>query len=177
MRVVDPENLERDLGYGKEGLLLVKGPNVMQGYLNQPEKTREVIRDGWYVTGDMARIDHDGFVTITDRLSRFSKIGGEMVPHQLLEEKIQDALGKTETVCAATSVPDEKRGERLVLLLTPEACPPEEALRILREAGLPNLWIPSRESVLLIDAIPVLGSGKMDLKGLREMALAMTAKS
>ncbi|MFP4380357.1 MAG: acyl-[ACP]--phospholipid O-acyltransferase [Candidatus Sumerlaeia bacterium] len=170
MKVVDPENTEKDLGYGQEGLLLVKGPNVMQGYLNQPEKTAEVMRGDWYVTGDVARIEHDGFVHITDRLSRFSKIGGEMVPHQLIEEKIQEGLERTETVCAVTSLPDEKRGEKIVLLLTPDACEPEEAIRILREAELPNLWIPSAKNIIKIDSIPLLGSGKMDLKGIRELA-------
>ena len=70
-------------------MLLIKGPNVMHGYLNKPEKTAEVIRDGWYITGDIAKIDADGFITITDRASRFSKIGGEMVPHIKVEEILQ----------------------------------------------------------------------------------------
>ena len=106
MKVVDPDNHELK-GLNQEGLLLVKGPNVMLGYLNQPEKTAEAIMDGWYVTGDMATMDEDGFVTITDRLARFSKIGGEMVPHLALEEVYLESLDTTETVVVVTSVPDE----------------------------------------------------------------------
>ena len=98
------------------GLLLVRGPNVMQGYLGQPEKTAEVLRDGWYVTGDIAVLDEDGFLSIIDRLSRFSKIGGEMVPHMKIEEQIHAAAGVTEHSFAVTGVPDEKKGERLIVL-------------------------------------------------------------
>src|SRR5678816_2873969 len=86
-KIVDKETGEGPL-FGREGLLLVKGPNLMAGYLNQPERTAEVMRDGWYVTGDIASIDEDGFIFITDRLSRFSKIGGEMVPHLKVEEAV-----------------------------------------------------------------------------------------
>ena len=81
---------------GQSGMLLVRGPNVMQGYLGKPEKTAEVLRDGWYVTGDIASLDEDGFLEITDRLSRFSKIGGEMVPHIKIEEKLHELAGATE---------------------------------------------------------------------------------
>ena len=170
MKVVSPDDLSRELGYGEDGLLLVKGPNVMKGYLGQPAKTAEVIREGWYVTGDIARISHDGFVTITDRLSRFSKIGGEMVPHQHIEEKLQALLGKEETVCAVTSAPDEKKGEQLVVLLTPEAGDPAEAHRLLAESNLPHLWVPPKRNFFTIDAIPILGTGKVDLKGLSTLA-------
>ena len=170
MKVVSPDDLGRELGYGEDGLLLVKGPNVMKGYLGQPAKTAEVIREGWYVTGDIARISHDGFVTITDRLSRFSKIGGEMVPHQHIEEKLQALLGKEETVCAVTSAPDEKKGEQLVVLLTPEAGDPAEAHRLLAESNLPHLWVPAKKNFFTIDAIPILGTGKVDLKGLSALA-------
>ena len=102
----------------------MRGPNVMQGYLGRPEKTAEVLRDGWYVTGDIAAIDEDGFLQITDRLSRFSKIGGEMVPHIKIEEKLHELAGSTEQTFVVAGVPDEKKGERLVVLhkLSPENC-------------------------------------------------------
>src|SRR5438552_10937220 len=115
--------VDRDTGaplpYGQEGLLLVNGPNRMLGYVGQPEKTAEVLRDGWYVTGDIALIDPDGFVQIVDRLSRFSKIGGEMVPHIKIEEKLQELAGQTEPTFVVTAVPDERRGEQLVVLYVP----------------------------------------------------------
>ena len=111
-RVVDPETFA-PLPAGAEGLLLVTGANVMAGYLNQPELTAKVMRDGWYVTGDMARIDAEGHIAITGRLSRFAKIGGEMVPLEKVEEALHEVLGAAERVCAVACVPDETRGERL----------------------------------------------------------------
>ena len=87
------------------------------GYPRQTGKRRrEVLRDGWYVTGDIAAIDEDGFLQITDRLSRFSKIGGEMVPHIKVEEKLHELAGATEQTFVVAGVPDEKKGERLVVL-------------------------------------------------------------
>jgi acyl-[acyl-carrier-protein]-phospholipid O-acyltransferase/long-chain-fatty-acid--[acyl-carrier-protein] ligase len=171
VKVVDPETWE-PLSVGTPGMLLVKGPNVMKGYLGQPEETAKVIRDGWYTTGDIALVDTDGFIFITGRLSRFSKIGGEMVPHLLVEEAIQKALGGDEDELRAvvTSVPDEKKGERLVVVHTKLNMTPEEICRKLTEAGLPNLWIPSMDSFLEVEAIPVLGSGKTDLKAVADLA-------
>src|SRR5271163_3437422 len=112
VKIVDPET-QRTLGVDEPGLLLVRGPNVMRGYLGRPEKTAEVLRDGWYNTGDIAVVDEDGFLRITDRLSRFSKIGGEMVPHIKVEEKLQELADVAEQMFVVTAVPDEKKGERL----------------------------------------------------------------
>ena len=92
------------LPVGEEGLLLIYGPNVMKGYLGQPELTANVIRNGWYVTGDMARIDEDGFITLTGRLSRFAKIGGEMVPLERVEEELNAVLLTRARVPALTTV-------------------------------------------------------------------------
>ena len=171
MKVVDPDDLSCERRHGEEGMLLVKGPNVMQGYLGRPDLTEQVLIDGWYVTGDIARIDHDGFVTITDRLSRFSKIGGEMVPHLAIEEALHEALGAEGQVCAVTSLPDDRKGEKLVLLLTPEAGDVEGALEKLRTSGLPNLWIPAASNIHTVESLPMLGTGKLDLKGLKDLAL------
>jgi 1-acyl-sn-glycerol-3-phosphate acyltransferase len=171
-KVVDPETFQ-ELPLGESGMLLVKGPNVMKGYLHEPEKTAEVIRDHWYVSGDIAQIDKHGFIEITGRLSRFSKIGGEMVPHLTVEESIANFVqgdDQEEVMLVVTSVPDERKGERLVVVHRPMQKTPQEICDHLREQGLPNLFIPSTDSFLLVDEIPLLGTGKLDLKGVADLA-------
>jgi acyl-[acyl-carrier-protein]-phospholipid O-acyltransferase/long-chain-fatty-acid--[acyl-carrier-protein] ligase len=155
----------------QEGLLLVKGPNRMLGYLGQPERTSEVLRDGWYITGDIAAVDDEGFVRITDRLSRFSKIGGEMVPHLKVEEAVYAIVG--DHGCAVTGIPDEQRGERLAVLYTAPGISPDDVWRRLSETDLPRLWIPKRENIYQVDAIPLLGTGKLDLRGVKSKALEL----
>jgi acyl-[acyl-carrier-protein]-phospholipid O-acyltransferase / long-chain-fatty-acid--[acyl-carrier-protein] ligase len=159
---------------GQPGLLLVRGPNVMQGYLGRPEKTAEVLRDGWYVTGDIAALDEDGFLQITDRLSRFSKIGGEMVPHIRVEEKLHEFAGATEQLFVVTGVPDEKKGERLVVLHRLAQDKLETCLDKLAKGDLPNLWKPRPDQFFYVDAFAHLGSGKLDLRRIREIALDRT---
>jgi acyl-[acyl-carrier-protein]-phospholipid O-acyltransferase/long-chain-fatty-acid--[acyl-carrier-protein] ligase len=168
-RIVDPGTFE-DLGPDKEGMLLIKGASVMMGYLGEPEKTQQTIRDGWYVTGDIARMDQDGFITITDRLTRFSKIAGEMVPHLQVEDALQKALGTAEPKLVVTSLPDTQKGERLVVLHTPLEISLDELLVRLRNSSLPKLWLPRKENFFRIDSLPFLGSGKLDLKQVKETA-------
>jgi len=167
-KVVDPDTGET-LSAGREGLLLVKGPNRMLGYLGDPEKTKEVFRDGWYVTGDIASIDDDGFIRITDRLSRFSKIAGEMVPHIKVEEAVNRILG--DQSCVVVSVADEQKGERLVVLYIRKEIAPEELWSRLNQTDLPKLWVPRRDSFFPVDETPLLGSGKVDLKKAKAMVL------
>ena len=173
-KVVDRET-GAPLAHGQEGLLLVKGPNRMLGYLGQPEKTREVIRDGWYVTGDIAKIDEDGFIYLTDRLSRFSKIGGEMVPHLRIEEAIQQILG--DASCVVTAIPDEQKGERLVALYTNNKFTADQLWVRLNQTDLPKLWLPKREHFFAVDAIPVLGTGKVDLRAARVTAQTLATSA
>ena len=172
VKVVHPETGE-ELGVDEPGMLLVRGPNVMQGYFNRPDLTEKVIRDGWYVTGDVALIDADGFIRLTGRLSRFSKIGGEMVPHLLIEERLQQVLGAGEDnlLAVVTAVPDVRKGERLIVLHLPLEKRPGEICKELFETGLPNLWIPSADSFFQVEEIPVLGTGKLDLKRLKDLAV------
>lgn len=170
VRIVDPDTFE-PLPRQSPGLLLVRGPNVMRGYLGQDELTARVLRDGWYVTGDIALIDEDGFVKVTDRLSRFSKIGGEMVPHGKVEEALNEAAGSSLQVFAVTGIPDEKKGESLAVLYTVEESRIPEILEKLATKGLPNLFIPKKERFLKVTEIPVLGTGKVDLRAIRQKAI------
>jgi acyl-[acyl-carrier-protein]-phospholipid O-acyltransferase/long-chain-fatty-acid--[acyl-carrier-protein] ligase len=174
--VFHPETGEK-LGVNQEGMLKIKGPNVMLGYLNHPEKTAELIQDGWYTTGDIAVIDDDGFIRITGRQSRFSKIGGEMVPHIRIENELSRILDEQpndepEILCAVTSVPDPTKGERLIVLHKPMKLTVREVTDRLQAAGLPNLWIPGSDSFLEVESIPLLGTGKLDLRGIKDVAMA-----
>ena len=152
------------------GMLWFKGPNVFDGYLDDPARTADVIKDGWFRTGDLARFDEDGFLFIEGRLSRFSKIGGEMVPHETVEARIVEAFALSaegERVIAVTGVPDEAKGEALVVLTIRNI--DQKLLRDkLTEAGLPNLWIPKR--IQRIEKLPVLASGKLDLQACAKLA-------
>ena len=172
-KIVDPDTGEGPL-VGKEGLLLVTGPNQMRGYLGEDEMTRAAQRDGWYVTGDIAMIDEAGFIRITDRLSRFSKIAGEMVPHMRVEEQFQMLLAEPH-VCVVTAVPDPAKGERIVALYTDPRMTPQAIWEGLSRSDLPKLWIPKREDLHIVEAIPTLGTGKVDLRGVRLLAAERSA--
>ncbi|HTZ49222.1 MAG TPA: acyl-[ACP]--phospholipid O-acyltransferase [Verrucomicrobiae bacterium] len=171
IQIIDPESGE-SLPPDKPGLLLVNGPNVMVGYLNQPAKTEEVLKDGWYNTGDIAAVDEDGFLRITDRLSRFSKIGGEMVPHIRVEEKLLELLGAEHQVLAVTAIPDEKKGERLAVIHTLKEDALKNLVEKLAKTDLPALWKPRPDQFFFVDKLPYLGTGKLDLRKLREIARA-----
>jgi acyl-[acyl-carrier-protein]-phospholipid O-acyltransferase/long-chain-fatty-acid--[acyl-carrier-protein] ligase len=169
-KIVDIETSE-PLPFDNEGLLFIKGPNVMRGYLNKPELTSEAIKDGWYNTGDIAKMDEDGFIAITDRLSRFSKIGGEMVPHLAIEELLHDKLDAHDQLVAVTSVPDPKKGEELVVLYLSEAGKPDKLQKIIADSDLPNIWKPKRKNYIEVSEIPRLGSGKVNISKLKQIAL------
>lgn len=168
-QIRDPET-EAALSLHETGMLWLRGPNIFEGYLDDSARTAEVIQDGWFKTGDLARFDEDGFLFIEGRLSRFSKIAGEMAPHETIESKIGEVLElpRDERAIMITAIPDEVKGEALVLLTT-MVLDAADLRKRLSEAGLPNLWIPKK--IQQIEAIPVLASGKLDLKRCKEMAL------
>ena len=174
VRIVDAETLA-PVPVGQPGLLLVRGPNVMQGYLGRPDKTAEVLREGWYVTGDVATLDEDGFLQITDRQSRFSKIGGEMVPHIKVEEKLHEFAGVAEQTFVVAGVPDERKGERLVVLHKLGENELAACLEKLSLCDLPNLWKPRPDQFFRVESFHYLGTGKLDLRKMRETALVLTA--
>jgi acyl-[acyl-carrier-protein]-phospholipid O-acyltransferase/long-chain-fatty-acid--[acyl-carrier-protein] ligase len=165
----EPET-DRNLSLHDTGVLWLRGANIFEGYLHDPKRTAEILRDGWLKTGDIGRFDEDGFLYIEGRLSRFSKIGGEMVPHETIEQKIIDLLelsGRDERPIAIVGVQDEAKGEALVLLSAVDL-DLAELRKKLQEAGVPNLWIP--KEVHRVDSIPVLASGKLDLKKCQALA-------
>ena len=171
VKVVDIDT-SQPLPPGTAGMLLVKGPNVMLGYLGKPEKTAETLQNGWYSTGDVAVMEEDGFLTITDRLSRFSKIGGEMVPHIRIEEKLHDLAESTEQVFAVTAVSDDRKGERIVVVTTLAGQRLEAVLQKLAQCDLPALWKPKSGQFVHVDALPVLGTGKLDLRAIKTLAMS-----
>ena len=169
IRTTDPET-GAELPRGTEGMVHVKGPQIMAGYLDNPEATAKVLQDGWYCSGDLGYQDPDGFLLITGRLSRFSKIAGEMVPHEGVESALMAAAGVDERAVAVTSLPDAKRGERLAVVHTHWDMSPAEACRKLVATSIPRLWIPSAEDFVEVEELPLLGTGKLDLRKLREVA-------
>lgn len=152
------------------GLLWVRGPNLMRGYLDRPELNAKVLRQGWYCTGDIAELDENRDLRITDRLARFSKIGGEMVPHGVIERHLQEIVGGEEPAVLVTALRCAKKGERLAVLYTfaPERL---DAVRdALRCEGLPSLFQPHRDHYVHVESLPLLGSGKADLRAARRIA-------
>jgi len=158
---------------GQAGILEFKGPNIFPGYLGRADLTEKVLKGGWYHSADYGRLDGDGFLFIEGRRARFSKVGGEMVPHGVVEEELakwckqkgHGTEGALEVM--VTTVEDERKGESLVVLHVVDL-DPVEAERALREAGLPNLWIPKK--FRRVEKIPLLASGKLDLAAARKMA-------
>jgi acyl-[acyl-carrier-protein]-phospholipid O-acyltransferase/long-chain-fatty-acid--[acyl-carrier-protein] ligase len=169
-RVLDPET-RAERPATESGLIVLRGANIFPGYLGDEARTAAAFHEGWFVTGDLGRFDEDGFLRIEGRLSRFSKIGGEMVPHGTVEQKIVEAFGLEGSdgyVVFVTGVPDAQKGEQLVLLTTRDDITPEALREKLAAAGVTNLWIP--KVVKRAAAIPVLGTGKLDLKAANALA-------
>ena len=166
---------DKECDIDQSGIIWLKGPNIFPGYLNNPEKTDEVFEDDWFKTGDVGRVDEDGFLHIEGRISRFSKIAGEMVPHETLEAAIIEVLGlddETERKVAVVGVPDEKKGEAIILLscITDAATASQACIDLrykLLDAKIPSLWCP--RDILTVSEIPILASGKLDIKGCEDL--------
>lgn len=175
VRIVDIFS-KLDLPAGVQGVIQVKGPQVMLGYLNQPEETKRVLNDGWFSTGDIGFLDEEGFLTVTGRLSQFSKIAGEMVPHLAVEDEIMRITDLSSSELCVTSIPDEMRGERLVVISTHLNKQPTDVVKQLKASNLPRLWIPDVRDFIEVDAMPVMVNGKLDLVRLRQLALQKARK-
>jgi len=173
VKLTDPSDDDAQVPLDQQGVIWMRGPNIFPGYLDNEEMTKEVLRDGWFRTGDIGHMDEDGFLYIEGRISRFSKIGGEMVPHETVEAAVTRVLGldgETERKVAIVGIPDEKKGEALALLSTLPAQSLEQFCIDLRyrllDAGVPSLWTP--RTIIPINEIPLLASGKLDLKACKD---------
>jgi acyl-[acyl-carrier-protein]-phospholipid O-acyltransferase/long-chain-fatty-acid--[acyl-carrier-protein] ligase len=170
IRIRDPETNE-DRTLFEAGMLWLRGANLFEGYLHDEKRTADVLHDGWYKTGDVARLDEDGFLFIEGRLSRFSKIAGEMIPHLTVEQKIREAWPEMKEGdghgVVVLGVPDDKKGEALVLLTT-YAIDPVDLRKRMTAAGLPSLWVP--KMIKLVETLPLLATGKLDLRAAQQLA-------
>lgn len=178
VEVRDPES-GQVLGPNERGVLWATSPGLMLGYLNQPELTARAVVDNWYNTGDVVEIDDDGFIRIVGRASRFAKVGGEQVPFAAVEEALAPLVGATDEGvprAVVTAVPHEATGERLVVIHTKLEQTPDELVKALAAGGLPRLFIPSPKDFYEVDALPLLGIGKVDLKGVDALAQERAAR-
>ena len=179
IRITDVDDDSRELPLTERGMIWFKGANVFNGYIGRPELNKEIIRDGWFKTGDIGQMDFNGFLTLGGRLSRFSKIGGEMVPHEGVELAISESFGLSAedgVQIAIAGVTDKQKGEALVLLSAmpqhQESIQANEILQDIRtmlaDKGMPTLWAP--KYLVPVEAIPVLPTGKLDLRGCKLLA-------
>lgn len=170
IRIVDLDTAE-ELPAGRPGMIFVKGPQVMLGYLNQPAETARAIKDGWFNTGDIGFLDEQGFLTVTGRSSQFSKIAGEMVSHIAVADEIQKVTGQPAGDVFVTSVPDDSRGEKLVVIYSNLDKSPQEIVAELKKSNIARLWIPNWHDFIEVPALPVMPNGKLNLRKLKEIAL------
>lgn len=174
-KIVDIDTYD-ELPPGQSGLLFIKSPTIMKGYLNDAEATDAVMVNGWYNTKDIAYVDEDGYITITGRISRFSKMAGEMVSHEIIENFINEAINSEHRCIAVTDTRDEKKGEKLIVVYTDLTVSIDKISKYLKNKGLPNLWIPKNGNYYKVEEIPILGSGKLDLIKLKKLASNITSE-
>ena len=176
VRITDPDDDNVRLPLSEQGMIWFKGPNVFSGYIGRDDLNAEIFRDGWFKTGDLGFVDLNGFLSLGGRRSRFSKVGGEMVPHEVVENAIEAYVevpeGFTGRAVAVMGVPDAAKGEALVLLSAVHQGQLNQALDEIKNhliaQGLPRLWCP--REIIPVEAIPALPTGKMDLKGCQILA-------
>lgn len=160
------ENFEtgQDCSVGEIGKILVKGPSVMKGYYDDPEQTAEVLKDGWYNTGDMGYLDKDGYLWHAGRFKRFTKVGGEMVSLVKVENTLEKYL-PPEVLCCVVEIMDEKKGSLIIAAVSAEINKTEILRKMMTE--LPVIALPRQ--FLTINELPVMGTGKVDFRSVTRM--------
>jgi acyl-[acyl-carrier-protein]-phospholipid O-acyltransferase/long-chain-fatty-acid--[acyl-carrier-protein] ligase len=157
-------------GIDTGGALMVKGPNIMKGYLlsSQPG-TIVPPENGWYETGDIISVDDDGFITIQGRLKRFAKIGGEMVSLVMIEQQI-NALWPDHQH-AVVNMPDSKKGEQLILVTTCPSASRDQVIHYAKQQQLGEICIPKK--IIILAKMPLLGTGKLDYTEIKQTLSTM----
>ncbi len=177
VKITDPDDDDKQLPLSQQGMIWFKGANVFKGYIGRDDLNAEIFKDGWFKTGDLGCVDLNNFLTLGGRRSRFSKIAGEMVPHEVVENAIAEFVPVPEgftggRTVAIVGVPDAQKGEALVLLSCVHNAHLTQALDDIRthlaDPGIPRLWAP--REIIPVEAIPMLPTGKMDLKGCQQLA-------
>ena len=179
IRITDPDDDDRILAISERGMIWMKGPQVFHGYTGNPALNEGLFRDGWFKTGDLGSVDLNTFLTLAGRRSRFSKIAGEMVPHEVVElaieafvQNLRSPEQEGQRSVAIVGVPDPQKGEALVLLSAvhhgnlPHAL--DDIRAYLAAQGLPRLWSP--REIIPVETIPALPTGKLDLRGCQMLA-------
>ncbi len=179
VRITDPDDDDRILPISERGMIWLKGPQVFHGYIGDPSLNVGLFRDGWFKTGDLGSVDLNAFLTLAGRRSRFSKVAGEMVPHEVVETAIESFVQdlrspeqEGQRCVAIVGVPDPQKGEALVLLSAVHHGNLPHALDAIRahlvKQGLPRLWSP--REIIPVETIPMLPTGKLDLRGCQMLA-------
>ena len=175
-RIVDPHTHE-ELATGEAGMIVIGGPQVMKGYLHDEDKTKAVLladdNMNWYITGDKGYLDEDGYLFIVDRYSRFAKVGGEMVSLSVVEHKIHDVIDETDSELMAITVPDDRKGERIVILYRASVAEDELKQRVASTIT-EKLMIPS--VYIKLDELPKMGSGKSDYVSAKKIGIEILSK-
>jgi acyl-[acyl-carrier-protein]-phospholipid O-acyltransferase/long-chain-fatty-acid--[acyl-carrier-protein] ligase len=167
VKTIHPDTHE-NLKMHQSGILCFQGPSIFKEYLGDKEKTKATFKDGWFVTGDIGKLDEQGFIVIEGRLSRFSKIGGEMIPHETIEAeaiKILDWQHDDQIKLVIVGIPHDRKGEELYLITTENINFTNLRSELSKQLG--NLFVPKKHKI--VNEIPVLATGKLDLQTLKEL--------
>jgi len=153
----------------KAGRLFVRGPNIMRGYTNPEANAKFQALAGWYDTGDIVKVDSDGFVFILGRLKRFAKVSGEMVSLTAVEDALAGAFPQygLKFAAAVLARPDEGKGEKLIAATNEPRLTLDEVRTAVRARGLSNLAVP--REIKIIRDLPKLGTGKINHRELEKM--------